>query len=88
MLNPGRIPLSGETITIGGLRRIMSRELDDVEMLMAGQAARLVGATGITDDIENEVRRKIEAEKEARRATSSWLSRAAPTASPLPAPTR
>src|SRR5215472_9221511 len=34
--DPGRIPMSGQTITLGGLRLVMSRDLDPVELLMAG----------------------------------------------------
>jgi hypothetical protein len=65
---PGRIPLSGETVTLGGLRLILSRELDDVELLMAGQTARLIcGATGITEEIETDVRKALAAEEEAEK---------------------
>jgi hypothetical protein len=67
--NPGRIPLRGETVTMGGLRLVLSGELDDVEMVIAGQTARLVcAATGVTSEIEMEVRRQVaaEAEKEKR----------------------
>jgi hypothetical protein len=62
---PGRIPLGGETITLGGLRLILRGQLDDVEMLIAGQTARLVcAATGVTAEIEADVRRKIDAEND------------------------
>jgi hypothetical protein len=65
---PDRIPLSGETVTLGGLRLILSRELDDVELLMAGQTARLIcGATGITEEIETDVRKALAAEEEAEK---------------------
>ena len=65
VMDPGRIPMSGETVTLGGTRLILSGRMDDVEMLMAGQAARLVcAATGITADIEMDVRRQVAAEQE------------------------
>ncbi len=64
-MKPGRIPLSGETVTLGGLRLILSGGLDDVELAMAGQAARLIcAATGVTADIENDVRQRVAAEQE------------------------
>jgi hypothetical protein len=56
VVDPGRIALSGETVTMGG-RRLM---------LLAMQAARLIcGATGVTDDIEHEVHQRIVAEPES-----------------------
>lgn len=65
LMNPDRIPMSGETVTLGGLRLIMRQELDEVELVMAGQTARLVcAATGVTADIENEVRRQVAHEQE------------------------
>lgn len=67
LADPGRIPLSGETITAGGLRLILQGGLDELEMAMAGQTARLVcGATGATADIEADVRRQVAAESEER----------------------
>lgn len=64
VMNPGRIPLSGETVTLGGLRLILSGTLDDVELAMAGQAARLIcAATGVTAGIEMDVRRTVAAEQ-------------------------
>jgi hypothetical protein len=69
VMNPGRIPVSPETITAGLLRLVMKGELDDVEMLIAGQFARMTCAiTGVTADIESDVRRQVaaEAEKEKR----------------------
>ncbi len=64
VMNPGRIPLSGETVTLGGMRLILAG-LDDVEMAMAGQTARLIcAATGVTADIETEVRQRVAAEQE------------------------
>jgi hypothetical protein len=65
VMDPGRIPMSGETVTLGGTRLILSGRLDEVEMLMAGQTARLVcAATGVTSEIEMDVRRKVSAEQE------------------------
>ena len=72
--DPGRVPLSGETVTLGGLRLLLTRELDDVELMMAGQAARLVcAAAGVTADIETDVRRQIAAEAEAKAKSQPLL---------------
>jgi hypothetical protein len=59
--NPARVPLSAETLMLGGLRLILSRELDNVELLMAGIVARQACAlTGATGDIEAEARARPE----------------------------
>lgn len=65
LASPGRVPMSAETVTVGGLRLVYSGAMDEVELAIAGIEARQVCAmTGQTDEIEAEIRRRIAAEEE------------------------
>lgn len=73
--DPGRIPLSPETVTADPVRLLLTGQLDDVETLMAQLPARfLASVTGLTGDIEATARRQLleEQERDARKAPL-WL---------------
>jgi hypothetical protein len=68
LTNPGRIPRSGETIGAGLLRMLLRGQLDEVEMVTAGEIGRMIcAATGATDAIVAEARGDLLREQEAEK---------------------
>jgi hypothetical protein len=66
LAGPGRIPLSAETVTAGGLRLLLRGELDPVELVIAGVIGRQICAvTGATEGIVAEARADLLREQDA-----------------------
>jgi hypothetical protein len=59
LAGPGRVPMSADAVTLGGLRVIVRGEMDEVELLMARVLARQVCAiTRQTEQIVADARRR------------------------------
>jgi hypothetical protein len=74
VMNPGRIPVSPETLAADPVRLLLSGELDETETLMAQLPARFLAAmTGLAGDIQAEARAELLAEQERDHARNRAL---------------